>query len=65
MTIRSSQMYRPLRTVKEAGFPGEYHRSFMWGSKKIFESGPKTTGFLFLKYKNHSYILIRNFRAYY
>lgn len=33
MTIRSNQMYRPLRTIKEAGFPGEYS---MWeGDLKI------------------------------
>ena len=24
MTIRSHQMYKPLRTIKEADFPGEY-----------------------------------------
>ena len=23
MTVRSKQMFRPLKTIKEAGFPGE------------------------------------------
>lgn len=27
MTIRSHQMYKPLRTIKEADFPGEYIRT--------------------------------------
>ena len=29
MTVRSHQMYRPLRTIKEAGFPGELQDEYL------------------------------------